>query len=305
MELTDALRSVVAVLVTPYRNGTQTVDEEVCAELTAHVDGGGVPAITALGNTAEVHRLSAAERTAVLRGVATGRTDAVLLAGLTGPSTTMLYEAELAASLGYDAVMVHQPPDPLGGGSDQVALWREVADQSPLPVVPYLRSTDPAADDLVALVEHPAVVGVKFARPDLGTLAALLRTPSAQACVWMNGNAEATVPSTAALGLTGFTSGIANARPDAALAVYDAVRAGDLHRLAALLRLIGPVEELRSRDRGRNNVAVIKEMLRRQGFDLGGVRAPHAALDPDAASVLNGVLDTWPDDLRTEVQAVS
>ena len=98
-------------------------------------------------------------------------------------------------------------------------------------------------------------------------------------CTWINGLAESAAASFGALGVTSFTSGIANAVPDVALAVHRAVTAGDLSAIQHLLaELVGPVEALRAEHSGRYNVATIKELLRWQGIETGGVRPPHAEL---------------------------
>ena len=64
----------------------------------------------------------------------------MLLAGLAGPLSELLELASWAAEQGFDAVMVHEPADPGGSAEGLVALLHAVADESPLPVVPYVRT---------------------------------------------------------------------------------------------------------------------------------------------------------------------
>jgi dihydrodipicolinate synthase/N-acetylneuraminate lyase len=61
-----ALAGVTCVLVTPFRDRVGAPDAAALERLVRHVDGAGVQAITALGNTAEVFQLSAPERRTVL-----------------------------------------------------------------------------------------------------------------------------------------------------------------------------------------------------------------------------------------------
>src|SRR5688500_18354964 len=83
-ELAERLHGGTTVLVTPYRGGISEVAYDVLGDLVRRSDEAGIPVITALGNTAEVHQLDADERLLSLRAVADARRDAALLAGLTG-----------------------------------------------------------------------------------------------------------------------------------------------------------------------------------------------------------------------------
>lgn len=290
-----SLDGVTAVLVTAYRDGTDTIAPDVVAEIASRTAGAGIHALTALGNTAEVQQLTDAERDTVLAAVAAGAgpTSPTLVAGACGGMRSVLEQAERARELGYDAVMVHEPTDPFGDAGGLVDLYTKLADRSALPVVLYLRSPRLGYSQLADLVAHPAVVGVKYARNDLHTLATLLETDAAGHCTWINGLAESAVPAFGALGVTSFTSGIANARPDVALDVHSAVSSGDLGRLRTLLReCVGPVEAVRAEGAGRYNVSAIKQLLRQQGIETGGVRPPHSELS-DAARARLATFHTY------------
>lgn len=287
------LDGVSAVLVTAYRDGTDTVAEDVVSQIASRAAGAGIPVLTALGNTAEVQQLTDDERRVVLRAVADGARGgppATLLAGACGGLSSLLAQADLARTLGYHAVMVHEPSDPFGDADGLADLYTRLADRSALPIVLYLRSARLTPAHLARLVAHPQVVGVKYARNDLHALASLLATGAARECTWINGLAESAAAGFGAIGVTSFTSGIANARPDIALEVHRAVTAGDLHALRSLLRsYVGPVEAARADGGGRHNVSVIKELLRWEGIEAGGVRPPHSELDETARARLDTV----------------
>ncbi|CAM3305846.1 dihydrodipicolinate synthase family protein [Occultella aeris] len=285
-----ALDGVTAVLVTAYRDGTGRIDERAVADIATRTAEAGIPVLTALGNTAEVQQLEPAERRAVLQAVARVEPPVTLIAGVCGASGTLLREIEVAQAVGYHAAMVHEPSDPFGDADGLAAFYRQVAQAAALPIVLYVRSMRLSAAHLADLTALPAVVGVKYARNDLHTLATLLGGPAGKQCTWVNGLAESAVASFGALGVTSFTSGIANARPDIALAVHRAVTDGDLALLRGLVRdFVGPVEALRAEHGGRYNVATIKQLLRWQGLEAGGVRAPHSELDELALARLAGV----------------
>lgn len=288
--VTPDLGGVTAVLVTAYREETDRVDPGTITEIAARVAGAGVPVLTALGNTAEVQQLERSERHAVLRAVSEVKDAAALIAGVAGSVREMLHDAETAAQLGYHAVMVHEPSDPFGDAAGHVALYHQIAERSPLPVVLYLRSHRLDATHIAEAVSPSRIIAVKYARTDLHTLTAAMGSTEAGACTWVNGLAESQVPAFAGVGVTHFTSGIANARPDIALAIHAAVTSGDLRRLTQLLAdYARPVEAVRADGGGRYNVSAIKQLLRWQGIEAGGVRPPHSPLSDGARAELDAV----------------
>ncbi|WP_432974516.1 dihydrodipicolinate synthase family protein [Dactylosporangium sp. CA-233914] len=288
-----ALHGVTAVLVTPYRDGATGINEDVAGAIARRADAAGIHVLTALGNTAEMHQLDPSERRCMLRAVAAGRSRALLLAGVAGSIGQLVTDAEYARDLGYDAAMLHEPPDPFGDGAGIVRYYEQVADRCPLPVVLYLRSARVKGHDLQKLARHPNIVAVKYARDDFHTLSTLVHDESAGPCVWINGLAESMVPMHAGLGVHAFTSGLANVYPEAALAMHTASMAGDLNRLRELLGLIRPIEALRNEGNARFNVSVLKEMLRWNGIEAGGVRPPNSQLTEPARARLHDLLRNW------------
>lgn len=290
--LAQALTGVVAVLVTPYRSDG-TVDDHLTEHIAGQVDRAGVHALTSLGNTAEVHQLTESERRQHLRAVAGAREGAAIIAGAAGAASAVLQQIEFAAGLGFDAAMVHEPPDPFGDDDGFAQYFGTIAERSALPVVAYLRSGRIGGAGVAQIVEHPNVVGVKYAARDLEPLrSAMARTPDA--CTWVNGAAEGRAPEFLPLGITGFTSGIANARPDLALAVHDALVTGNEPRLTELVQLLAPIEDIRSMSGNKFNVSVLKAMFAKVGVDMGGVRPPHSALTAEASTRLDAALASLP-----------
>lgn len=288
--MTISLEGITAVLVTAYRDGTEHVDADTITEIAARTAGAGIPVLTALGNTAEVQQLDLSERHAVLRAVAAGAQDATLLAGVTGSLRSILHEAETAKQLGYHAIMVHEPSDPFGDETGLIDFYTQLAERSALPVVLYLRTTRLDATHLAEAIAPSNIVAVKYARKDLHTLTNVMGRTEPGTCTWINGLAESQVPAFAGVGVQSFTSGIANARPDIALAVHRAVLDGDLTALVRLLaEYVGPIEAVRADCGGRYNVSAIKQLLRWQGVEAGGVRPPHSELSNVAVAKLDTV----------------
>ena len=128
-----------------------------------------VAGIVVLGSTGEAVMLSDGERREVLK---TAREAAapnkVLIAGTGMESATeTLRLTDYAAELGYDVAMIRTPHFYRNqlASANILAFYRTVADRSPLPVmlynVPGFTGYDIPAELVIALAEHPNVLGIK------------------------------------------------------------------------------------------------------------------------------------------------
>jgi 4-hydroxy-2-oxoglutarate aldolase len=128
-----------------------------------------VAGLVVLGSTGEAILLSGEEQREVLRSAREAAApEKVLIAG-TGSESALetLRLTEYAATLGYDVAMVRTPhyykaqmkPD------NMLAFYRTVADRSPLPVIIYNfppnTGYDIPAEVVIALAEHPNLIGIK------------------------------------------------------------------------------------------------------------------------------------------------
>lgn len=122
-----------------------------------------------LGSTGEAILLSDEERREVLRiARQAAAPDKVLVAG-TGIESAVetLRLTEYAAARGYDVAMVRTPHyyKSQMQPANLLAFYRFVADRSPLPVIiynfPQATGYDIPADVVIALAEHPNLIGIK------------------------------------------------------------------------------------------------------------------------------------------------
>ena len=128
-----------------------------------------VAGLVVLGSTGEAVMLSDEERREVLRVTAeTAAAEKVLIAGVGAESAIeTLRLTEYAAGLKYDAALVRTPHfyRPQMKPEALLAFYRTVADRSPLPVllytVPPFTAYDLPLEVIVALAEHPNVIGIK------------------------------------------------------------------------------------------------------------------------------------------------
>jgi 4-hydroxy-tetrahydrodipicolinate synthase len=259
------------------------------------MDTAGIHVIAALGNTAEVYQLTTSERRLVLATVAAATESARRIAGLCGAREDILRDGDFAVELGYDGVMIHEPVDPLGSKDGAERFYLDLADRLPLPVVLYIRSPRLSTDQLVRVADHPNIAGVKYARHDVPEFVRLISATRSSDTVWVCGAAESVVTTFAPLGIAGFTSGLANVRPDLSLDIWRAASSADWNGLVERVSTILPFELMRTRDAGRFNVSVLKRALAWQGWDVGDVRSPCVDLDAETERELRDLLASWPE----------
>jgi dihydrodipicolinate synthase/N-acetylneuraminate lyase len=128
-----------------------------------------IAGMVVLGSTGEAVMLGDDERREVLRVTAeVASPEKVLIAG-TGAESVLetLRLTEYAARLKYDVALVRTPHfyRPQMKPEALLAFYRTVADKSPLPVllytVPPFTGYDLPLDVIVALAEHPNIIGIK------------------------------------------------------------------------------------------------------------------------------------------------
>ncbi|MBO1075221.1 dihydrodipicolinate synthase family protein [Roseomonas marmotae] len=291
--LRNALSGISGILVTPM----DADDNPVPRRLTPIIDrcaSAGVDGLTINGNTSEFYGLTLAEaermqaevpaliggRTLVIAGIGRGVRDAVHL-------------ASRARADGCDAIMVHQPPDPFVAPRGVVEYVRRVADAAGLPVVLYLRNDGIGLPAIEALCRVPGVAGVKWATPNVMTLAKVIRRVGPE-INFVCGLAEPWAPPMTAVGAKGFTSGLINLLPERSVTIRDALARGDYATANATIAGIEPFEALRSEEQNGANVSVVKAALTLSGVDVGPARPPAAwPLAPESARALEGLLREW------------
>jgi 4-hydroxy-2-oxoglutarate aldolase len=139
-----------------------------------------VSGVVVLGSTGEAVMLSDDERREVLRVAAeVASPEKVLIAGVGVESVIeTLKLAEHAATLGYDAALVRTPHfyRPQMKPEAILAFYRTVADRSSLPVllytVPPFTAYDLPLEVIVALAEHPNIIGIKESSGNVEKVAA-------------------------------------------------------------------------------------------------------------------------------------
>jgi 4-hydroxy-tetrahydrodipicolinate synthase len=201
--------------------------------------------------------------------------------------------ASRAKADGAGAIMVHQPPDPFVAPRGVVEYVKRVADAAGLPVVLYLRNDGIGLPAIEQLCRIPGVAGVKWATPNVMTLAKAIHRVGPD-INFVCGLAEPWAPPMTAVGAKGFTSGLINLLPERSVAIRDALARGDYATANSTIAGIETFEALRAEEQNGTNVSVVKAALTLSGVDVGAARPPAAwPLTPESAATLEGLLKEW------------
>ncbi|MEU7749412.1 dihydrodipicolinate synthase family protein [Nonomuraea sp. NPDC049158] len=293
-ELSQALRDVVAIPVTPYAGGVP--DLALYRSLLRRQVDAGVNVLTPNGNTGEFYALNAGERLQLITAAAEAvRGEAHLLAGIGHDVATAVEEARHAAAHGIRMVMVHQPVHPHVSAQGWLDYHREIAEAVPdLALVLYLRNSWVDGRLLARLGDLcPNVIALKYAVADVNRFAQVRAEAGPDRFVWIAGLAEPYALSYAVHGAEGFTSGLVNVNPAFSLRLRDALREERYPAAERMLQDIARFEHLRAVDGGANNVSVVKEAMHQLGLCDRAVRAPSTVLGEPERQEVARILTEW------------
>jgi 4-hydroxy-tetrahydrodipicolinate synthase len=242
------LLGIVPPLVTPLHD-RDTLDVEGLGRLVEHVLAGGVAGLFALGTTGEgpslSHRL---RRELVSRVVGQVRGRVPVLVGITDTSfVEAVALARDAAAAGADAVVL-APPYYMPEGQPELREYLEhLLPELPLPLLLYnmppLTKVPWDLDTVRWALDQPGIVGIKDSSGDMAYfnhLCALARGRTGWSVLM--GPEELLAPSLLAGGHGGVPGG-ANVFPRLYVALFEAVRSGDLARACDLRRWVEAVAE--------------------------------------------------------------
>lgn len=287
-----ALGGIYPPIPTPFTDAaaldTQQLAANVQRWLTQPLDG-----IVTPGSNSEAAFLSAAEKQAIwatcgdlLRG--TGKH---LIAG-TGAETTAetIALTAQAAAAGATAALVITPSffKAAMNQSALVAHFQQVADAAPIPLliynVPAFTGLDLAPATILAIAEHPRIVGIKDSSANVTKVAQVLAVrPDFQV---LSGSGSALLPFLS-IGAVGGIMALANVAAVPLRRLMDAFAAGDL---ATARQIQLALVALNTAITARYGVPGLKYALDRRGWYGGQARRPLQPLAADAQAELDRLL---------------
>lgn len=226
------LQGIIVPLLTPLAT-PETIDAESTRKLTDHVIEGGVHGIFILGSTGEGPALSgAAQREFIRLGVEAAAGRVPVLAGISGASAAESAQlGRFAAEAGADAVVAappcYIPPD----DDEQVAFYRYLAKEVPLPLfvynMPALTRVLLSLRVLERVLEIPGVAGYKDSSGDLAAFKAVLERFGDRPDLSLLVGPDELTGEAVMLGGDGGVNGSANLNPRLFASLYDAAKRKD------------------------------------------------------------------------------
>jgi 4-hydroxy-2-oxoglutarate aldolase len=254
----------------------------------------GLTGLIVLGSNGEAAQLDEDESDRVIavarEAVPRGRR---LLAGTGRESTRATIAAtRRAAALGVDAVMVRTPAFYKSQMTSDIFVrhYREVADQSPVPVLLYnvtmYTGVNLLPDAVATLSEHPNIAGMKESGNDMVQLADTLARVR-DGFVLLAGSAS-TCYASLALGAHGAVLALAGVVPERCLELVDLVRSGQHHEARALQQRLMPISRAIGATYG---VPGLKAALDLLGYCGGLPRPPLRPVSSDAIARIRAALE--------------
>lgn len=293
-DIRKALTGISGVPVTPL-DAADRIAPAPLAALIARLGDAGIDNLVAAGNTGEFYALEMQEVLSVYALVAQANAGrAALTAGVGRSLREAIVLARAARQEGADALMVHQPPDPFASAQGMVDYNHAVADATDLPVILYIRRDIFTEEEFARLIDHPNIIGMKYAFPDAPKLAERIRACRPLGKMAVCGLAEPWAAPFQAAGAQGFTSGLVNVLPGLSVQVRDALARGDYEAARAACERIAPFEAMRAMHGNGWNVTVVKQAMRAMGHAVGLARPPATTELPEPyARRVEALLADW------------
>lgn len=285
------LEGIFPPIATPFRD--DELDVEGLQANVARYMRTGLAGILVLGSNGEAPLLDPDE---AFRAAAAARervpSDRTLIVGAGEESTkTTIAAVKRAAKAGADAVLVRTPAYFKSQLNTEVFVrhYTEVADASPVPVLPYnvptLTGITLAAEAVARLAAHPNIPGVKDSSADLTQVADLVAmTPSGFRV--LVGSAP-TLYASVCVGASGAIVAAACVIPELVVELFRLARAGCHDEALALQRRVTPLAKLVT---SRHGVPGLKAAMDMAGYAGGLPRRPLLPATPQAHDAIRAQL---------------
>ncbi|OJJ06017.1 hypothetical protein ASPVEDRAFT_140083 [Aspergillus versicolor CBS 583.65] len=233
----------------------QEIDYEASYKYFAYLIRGGVDGLVMAGTTAEAVLLSASERQELVRVARRaasdlGFPDFPVVAGISGQSTNESIQlAKDAHEAGGDFGLLLPPSYWVKAVSKDVIVdfYREVADNSPIPIVIYsfpamCNGVDLNSDVMSELAQHPNIVGTKLTCGNAGKVTRLTQEYSHEQFSVYAGSSDWLLPCLIGGG-SGCVTGIGNVFPKSVAKLYSLWKEGKTQEATKLQGLVAQAEK--------------------------------------------------------------
>jgi dihydrodipicolinate synthase/N-acetylneuraminate lyase len=249
-------RGIFCPVVSIYKpTPRQEIDLDASYKYFLHLIRAGCHGLVLAGSTAEAVLLSPSEKQDLLRvarkaALDIGAQDYCLVAGISGQSTNeSIRLAEEAADAGANFGLLLPPSYWAKAVSKDVIVdfYREVADNSPIPVVVYnfpgvTSGIDLSSDVISELAQHPNIVGVKLTCANAGKVTRLTEEFSHEQFGVYAGQSDWLLPCLVGKG-AGCVTGIGNVFPKSVCKLFSLWESGNAKEAMELQGLVAQAEK--------------------------------------------------------------
>jgi dihydrodipicolinate synthase/N-acetylneuraminate lyase len=249
-------RGIFCPVVSLYKpTARQEIDLDASYKYFVHLIRGGCHGLVLAGSTAEAVLLSPAEKQDLLQvarkaALSLGVENYPLVAGISGQSTNeSIRLAQEAAEAGANYGLLLPPSYWAKAVSKDVIVdfYREVADNSPVPVVIYnfpgvTAGVDLNSDVISELAQHPNIVGVKLTCANAGKVTRLTEEYTHEQFAVYAGQSDWLLPCLAGNG-SGCVTGIGNVFPKSVCKLFSLWEEGNIKEAQKLQGIVAQAEK--------------------------------------------------------------
>ena len=289
--MVDQLKGIVAAMVTPFHDD-ESVDEDALRAVTRHLIGQGIHGLFPGGSQGEFFALDFDERCRVLEVTLDETQDRAFVVAHVGAVTTReaVALARHAEAAGADAAAATTPYFLKPSQDELYQYFADLASSVSIPILAYNNPARTGVDLPPATVARlardvPNFVGIKDSGGDLTQLAEYIRLCPETFRAFVG--RDSLIYGALMYGAAGAVAATANVVPALAVAIYDAVMAGEFDRARELQRRLAPVRM--AFGLGTFPV-VIKEAMGMIGIPVGPARAPVGPMSEEARARLRDAL---------------
>lgn len=280
-------------MVTPVVGRSGDIETTALRTLTRKLVEGGVDGLFPCGSNGEFSSLTQDQRATILETVVEEAGSTPVLAGCGGTSVgDVLSFVDDASEIGADAAVIVTPYYLQTTQAGLVDYFEAIADRTSLPIylydIPIFTGQRLKPASVAELSEHDSIVGIKDSTGDLVRFEKLLATVPEDFAVFQGTTAYA-VPALD-MGADGIVPGEGNVVPRRLVEIYEAHRAGDRSRAAAVYTQdVAPItREITSMP----TIPAVKYLAAKPGSDFGPPLAPLPELGDDDRSRLDDCFKT-------------
>jgi 4-hydroxy-2-oxoglutarate aldolase len=286
------LNGIFPALTTPYSADGSVSPVGVKLNISLY-NKTAVAGYVALGSTGEAVMLDRDEADSVLTAVREAAVPEKILIAGTGaePTAETIARTKRAAVFGYQIALVKTPYyyKPFYRPEVYIQHYRAVADASPIPIllysVPMFTGITLETSEILALSEHPNILGIKDSSGSIQRIVELVAT-APKAFQVLTGGAAVLFPALV-VGARGAILALADAFPEKCAELHQLVRKGN-HQEAKELQFL--LAQASKRILSENGIAGLKYAMEIRGYHGGNPRLPLLPLQEENKKSIESVV---------------